>query len=101
MAGADKQDWRPLLPAGFHDLDQNALRRLCVERFPESVTRPQIMRNLEAAITQINQQAISGEIWIDGSILTEKLIKSRRRGYNVSGIARRVSGSVRNSTATY
>jgi hypothetical protein len=31
------------------------------------------MQNLEAKITEINRQAIAGEIWIDGSFLTEKL----------------------------
>jgi len=31
------------------------------------------MRNLEDKIADINQHAIPGEIWIDGSFLTEKL----------------------------
>ena len=73
MAGADKEEFSPLLPAGFHFLDQTSRQRLCVERFPDSVTRSRIMKNVEAVIAQINQQAISGEIWIDGSFLTEKL----------------------------
>lgn len=73
MAGADKEEFSPLLPAGFHCLDPTGRQRLCVERFPDSVTRPRIMRSVEAVIALINQQAISGEIWIDGSFLTEKL----------------------------
>ena len=44
-----------------------------MERFPHSVTRPLILNNLEATIAGINQQGITGAIWIDGSFLTEKL----------------------------
>jgi hypothetical protein len=73
MAGANKDEWPPLLKAGFHEFDQVARRRLCVERFADSVTRPRIMQNLETKIIEINHQAIPGEIWIDGSFLTEKL----------------------------
>jgi len=73
MAGADKPEWPPLLPLGFHNLDSAARRRLCVERFPDSVTRPRIFANLESIIAATNQQAISGHIWIDGSFVTAKL----------------------------
>ena len=73
MAGANKEEFPPLLPAGFHRLDVNARRRLCVDHFGNSVTRPRIMSNLESTITAVNGQGIAGEIWIDGSFLTEKL----------------------------
>jgi len=55
MAAVDKQEWPPLLAAGFHNLDENARHRLCVQRFADSITRPRIMRNLEDKIaTSIN-----------------------------------------------
>lgn len=73
MAGANKEEFAPLLPVGFHSLDQAGRRRLCLDRFPESVTRPRIMNNVEGIIDQINRQAIEGEIWVDGSFMTEKL----------------------------
>lgn len=73
MAGADQAEYDPLLPVGFHDLDLDGRRRLCVERFEQSVTRPRIMSNVEALVAEASQQSIVGEIWIDGSLLTEKL----------------------------
>jgi len=73
MPGANNPESRPLLPLGFHELDAAARQRLCVARFPNSITRPRILANLETIITAVNQQAINGHIWIDGSFLTEKL----------------------------
>lgn len=72
MAGINKEEFHPLLPAGFHPLDEAARRRLCVERFPSSITRMIILNNVEQLISSINSQAIKGELWIDGSFLTEK-----------------------------
>ena len=54
-------------------MDLQAVRRTCVDRFPQSITRPGIMVNLEYLIGLVNQKALNGEIWIDGSFLTEKL----------------------------
>ena len=73
MAGADKPEFPPLLPAGFHNLDAAARQRICVDRFPASVTRTRILRNVESVVVEVNQQGIQGEIWVDGSFLTEKL----------------------------
>jgi hypothetical protein len=73
MAGDDKEEHPPLLPAGFHALDQQARQRICVDRFSDSVTRRRILQSLEGVITEINRQSIQGRIWIDGSFLTEKL----------------------------
>jgi hypothetical protein len=73
MPGADKPEWPPLLPLGFHNFDAVARYRMCVERFPSSITRPRISANLEAIIAAINHQSIAGDVWIDGSYLTEKL----------------------------
>jgi len=73
VAGADKQEFPPLLRAGFHPMGVGQLRRLCVARFADSFTRDGIMTRLEAIIDSINRSAIRGQIWIDGSFLTEKL----------------------------
>jgi hypothetical protein len=59
--------------APFHEFDELGRRRLCVDRFPGSITRSRILTNLEGVIATINQQSIAGQIWIDGSFLTEKL----------------------------
>lgn len=73
VAGINKEEFPPLLPVGSHSFDLAGCRRLCLERFPGSVTRPEIMRNLERTIMQIHDHQISGDLWIDGSFLTEKL----------------------------
>lgn len=49
------------------------LRRLCVERFPMSITRQLIYAGLEAVVIRLNQSALPMEIWVDGSFVTEKL----------------------------
>ena len=54
-------------------MDLAALRRVAVDRFPQSFTRDSIMKNLESIVTRINQSAIKAELWVDGSFLTEKL----------------------------
>lgn len=73
MAGTDKEEFTPLLQIGIHNMDASAVRRLCVDRFQHSVSRPRIMNNLEKLIERINHSAIAGVIWVDGSFLTEKL----------------------------
>jgi hypothetical protein len=73
VAGADKEEFPPLLPPGFHPMDLATLRRLCVDRFPASFTRPGIMNNLGQIIARINSSGIPSRLWIDGSFLTEKL----------------------------
>jgi hypothetical protein len=73
MAGADKQEYPPLLPVGFHDFDVVGLRRLCVTRFTHSITRHSIMDNLESLISLLQRSGMRGEVWIDGSFTTDKL----------------------------
>jgi hypothetical protein len=73
MAGVDKEEFPPLLPVGFHDYDVGGLRRLCVDRFPQSITRRSIMDGLEQVLSLIQQNGIRGEVWVNGSFTTEKL----------------------------
>lgn len=73
MAGASKAEFKPLLPPGLHPHDLDGLRRLCVDRFPESITRPRIMQKLSDLVSLINRTSIPAKVWVDGSFLTEKL----------------------------
>lgn len=73
MNEENTEEFRPLLSAGFHDFDPPSLRRLCVERFPQSVTRSLIMTGLEHAIAMLQSNGMRGALWVDGSFTTEKL----------------------------
>jgi hypothetical protein len=73
VAAADKEEFPPLLPAGFHPMQVAGLRRLCVDRATGSFKRSGIMTRLETIIDSINKSAIRGQVWIDGSFMTEKL----------------------------
>lgn len=73
MAGDDKPEFPPLLRPGRHEMSLEAVRRLCVARFPDSVTRPGLMLKLNSALEMLNRNGMRGKVWIDGSFLTEKL----------------------------
>jgi hypothetical protein len=73
MGGSEKQEYPPLLAVGFHPYNLVGLRRLCVDRFPESITRRRVMENLDALTALVNQSGVRGELWIDGSFTTSKL----------------------------
>jgi hypothetical protein len=73
VAGASKPEFPPLLKPGFHPVGLEGVRRLCVHRFPQSVTRPRIMQGLDEVVAMINRSGIRGEVWVDGSFLTDKL----------------------------
>jgi len=69
----DKAEFPPLLPEGMHPLSVENLEELCVKRFPSSRTRQEIMRNFRTVLQRILQAGIGGEIWINGSFMTEKI----------------------------
>ena len=66
-------EYQPLLPVGFHRMAVADLRALCVQRFPLSATRAGIMTGLEHVLQELHGKGIVGEVWIDGSFLTEKI----------------------------
>ncbi|EAW1232671.1 hypothetical protein DUC38_22435 [Salmonella enterica subsp. enterica serovar Saintpaul] len=72
----DKPCFLPLLPPGFHDFDDDKIKSLCVEAFPNSVRRSMLYCNYIQLIEQfraINQQCrCFSEVWIDGSFTTQK-----------------------------
>lgn len=49
------------------------LRALCVNAFPSSTRRGDVMRGLERVIERLVLGGVVGELWIDGSFLTEKI----------------------------
>ena len=73
MAGEDKEEFPPLLAPGFHELGIDGVKRLCVDRFAQSLTRRLIMKNLHELIEMAQREEIRGIFWIDGSFLTDKL----------------------------
>jgi hypothetical protein len=73
MAATPKPEFAPLLRPGFHELDLAALRRMCVDAFPVSLTRAGLMTSLDNIARRIHDSGIKGEIWVDGSFVTEKL----------------------------
>ncbi|MBI4303798.1 MAG: hypothetical protein HY665_05625 [Chloroflexi bacterium] len=54
-------------------MNMNELRDLCVDRFPLSTTRPLITKGFEAVATELYHDDIKGEIWVNGSFVTEKM----------------------------
>jgi hypothetical protein len=64
--------FRPLLPAGIHPSDWTGLRRLCVEYFPKSSTRPQMMSTISMIARLVNEASIPARLWIGGEFLTER-----------------------------
>jgi hypothetical protein len=68
-----ESDFPPLLELGWHRMSMSALRALCVEPFPSSATREMIMAGLEAITARLVQAGVTGDLWIDGSFLTEKI----------------------------
>lgn len=68
-----KTEYSPLLPIGFHPFSLMELRELCVNKFPHSITRNDIMLGLEKVIEMMEDVGLEGDVWIDGSFLTEKI----------------------------
>ena len=69
---SDKEEFPPLLEPGFHVMTLAELRSRCVAAFPLSKTRAQVMDGLEKLADLLRSQAIFGDMWIDGSFMTQK-----------------------------
>jgi len=72
MSITPANEYPALLPLGFHELTMDQLRKLCVDTFPGSTTRPKIISGLETVISRIRSVNLTVEIWINGSFLTQK-----------------------------
>lgn len=66
----DRPEDGPLLPVGLHRGDLKRLQSLCVDYFPNSVSRPILMATVRELVGLINQSSIPATLWIDGSFLT-------------------------------
>jgi len=60
-----------LLPVGIHPTDLNGLRRLCVEYFPDSIMRPDMMAAITQMVRVINNASIPARIWIGGGFMSD------------------------------
>jgi hypothetical protein len=70
---AHKQEYPPLLTQGFHHLSIQQIKALCVEGFPLSRTRADMMAAFELVYEQTQALQLHGEFWLDGSFLTHKI----------------------------
>ena len=70
---SSKPEFAPLLAIGRYEMSLAELKQLCVYDFPLSATRPRIMEGLEKVIEELRMNGIEGEVWIDGSFVTEKM----------------------------
>jgi len=66
-------DFPPLLPLGFHPKTVTELRQMCVDGFPLSTTRAGIMAGFESVVDRLVKSWVVGDLWVDGSFLTEKI----------------------------
>jgi len=69
---ASATDFEPLLAPGLHVFSLEDLRRFCVDLFPHSKTRHNIMSGLESVCVRVNSAGIQADIWVNGSFLTKK-----------------------------
>src|SRR5688500_8482129 len=68
-----KPEFPPLLPDGFHPMTLADLRALCVSSRGPSLTRARIVEGLDDLVGRLVRAAVLGEVWIDGSFVTEKV----------------------------
>jgi len=66
-------DFPPLFPLGFHYLTVGNIEQVCVDLFPLSTIRATIFNGLVSFIQTLEAAKITGELWADGSYLTEKI----------------------------
>lgn len=75
MSASNKDEFPPLLPPGLHHKSLEEVESLCVKsrRFELSKTRQEIMNGLKTVVDRLEKVGITGELWVNGSFLTEKI----------------------------
>jgi hypothetical protein len=73
MAAKAKQEFPPLYGPGFYPMAVAEVQANCVAAFPLSATRKPIMEGLENVLKRLNQAKLVGNLWVDGSFLTQKI----------------------------
>jgi hypothetical protein len=66
-------DLPSLFPLGFHLLTMGDVEQVCVDLFPLSTSRSIIFGGLVTFVTTLEAAGVPGELWLDGSFLTEKI----------------------------
>src|SRR6516162_7117791 len=69
----DKEDFPPLLSRGEHQYTVEELRAMCVDDFPISKTRKEIMLGFERIYAELVRLKIPCDIVFDGSFLTKEI----------------------------
>jgi hypothetical protein len=69
----DKPEFPPLLGEGMHQMSLERLEEICVSNFPLSQTRRAIADGFREVVRRIVEAGIKGELWINGSFLTENI----------------------------
>jgi hypothetical protein len=67
-----KPDFPPLLPPGMHPLSLQELHDLAVGPFGADVKRAELFQKFQIWAEAVRAAGISGQLWLDGSFLTEK-----------------------------
>lgn len=73
MASSAKVEYPPLLPLGFHLMTAKELRAMCVDAFPLSIKRDDIMTKLEEIIDTLAKEKVVADMWVNGSFMTRKI----------------------------
>ena len=68
-----KPEFPNLLQPGFHQFALTDLHDKFVMPFPASIRRQPLLDGLLSFIQEMKSLAIAGELWFDGSFITEKL----------------------------
>lgn len=71
--GATSDEFPPLWPQGFHPATLRELQILCVEDFPLSSTRAELLNAFYVVFECLREADVDGVIWLDGSFVTEKI----------------------------
>lgn len=72
LATMSKPEFAPLLPAGFHRFALDELSKTFVLPFAFSQRRPMLLDGLTKFVSELAALGISGELWFDGSFVSEK-----------------------------
>lgn len=67
-AAQRKEDFTPLLPAGFHPMDWEAMRALCATNGARALMADALGR----FIAELRSFGLVGTLWLDGSFVTLK-----------------------------
>src|SRR5262245_52210545 len=68
-----KQEFPPLLEKGLHPRKWAELCEICRDAFPLSTSRGRLTDGLRRMVDLLDSAGFVGEMWVNGSYLTEKI----------------------------